>query len=534
MTSTDRRSPHSGLGIADGLPVTPPTEVGAGHPTGTDEPLWRQRVYGILNRHPTVGLAVGVVRDGRLDFFHGHGLADIGSKSPVTADTVFRIASITKTFTAVAVVQLWERGLVDLDAPANDYLRSYQLIAPDRAWRPATVRHLLTHTAGLPELAHPWEMFSPTFGEGVDADRPLPPLSEFYGGGIRLHAEPGTRFVYNNHGPATLGQLVEDVTGEPLHRHLRREIFEPLGMVDTDLIRSERVGAGLATGYEIRSRGVRAVADREFVTTGAASVYSTPGDMSRYLAALLGGGTNDHGSILATASLKMMFEPHYQPDHRIPGMGLGFFRKNIAGRPAVRHQGTMPGFHSEICVLPDAGIGAMAFTNGAARADFWLPAEVSALLEGAIVSPDAASLGPQRPEMWDDLCGWYRLSARFSDSRLRAIMGAGVEVFVRGGRLMLRFLTPIPALAGGFPLVPDDSEDPDIFRLDLAGETMEPVRFVFGRGAGGSTCRIHFAMMPVTLEKQPEKSNPRKWAAGLVGGMGLAVAVGVVGRAASR
>ena len=80
----------------------------------------RARIGRILNRRPAVGLAVGVVRNGGLEFFHGHGLADIASNTPVTGDTVFRIGSITKTFTAIAVMQLWEQGLVDLDAPAND------------------------------------------------------------------------------------------------------------------------------------------------------------------------------------------------------------------------------------------------------------------------------------------------------------------------------------------------------------------------------------------------------------------------------
>src|SRR5581483_8152595 len=96
------------------------------------------RVNEILNRWPTVGLAVGVVRDGRLAFFHGHGLADIESNTSITEDTSFRIASITKTFTAIAVMQLWEQGIIDLDAPANDYLRTYKLVPAKATFRPAT------------------------------------------------------------------------------------------------------------------------------------------------------------------------------------------------------------------------------------------------------------------------------------------------------------------------------------------------------------------------------------------------------------
>ena len=134
------------------------------------------RIREILNRHPAVGLAVGVVHDGALESFHGHGVADIASKGPITEETIFRIASITKTFTAIAVMQLWEQGLVDLDAPANDYLRAYKLVPTRAGWRPATIRHLLTHTAGLPETVHPWDVFLPDWGESVKVGQPRPPL----------------------------------------------------------------------------------------------------------------------------------------------------------------------------------------------------------------------------------------------------------------------------------------------------------------------------------------------------------------------
>ena len=150
------------------------------------------RIDGILNRHPAVGLAVGVVRDRRLELFSGHGLADIAATTPMTEDTVFRIGSITKTFTAIAVLQLWEQGLVDLDAPANDYLRAYRLIPAKATHRPATPRQLLTHSAGLPQLVHPWRAYTPILGQTVRFGQQLPTLAEYYGGRLQLVAEPGT------------------------------------------------------------------------------------------------------------------------------------------------------------------------------------------------------------------------------------------------------------------------------------------------------------------------------------------------------
>src|SRR4029450_6381550 len=157
-----------------------------------DGPEIRARVDEILNRHPALGFALGVVRNGSLEFFHTHGLADMASNRPVTEDTVFRIASITKTFTAIAVMQLWEQGLVELDAPANDYLRAYQLVPANTSWRPATVRHLLTQTAGIPEQVPRSGIFRRDFGESVKLGRRMPSLAEYYGGGLRLYPERGT------------------------------------------------------------------------------------------------------------------------------------------------------------------------------------------------------------------------------------------------------------------------------------------------------------------------------------------------------
>ena len=229
----------------------------------------------IPSRHPAVGLAVGVVRDGRLECFYGHGLADTASRTPVSEDTVFRIGSITKTFTAVAVLQLCEQGLVDLDAPAGDYLRAYRLIPAKPGHRPPTVRQLLTHTAGLPQLVYPTRAFRPVLGETVPYGQRVPALAEFYRGRLHLIAEPGTRHTYSNHGFATLGQIIEDVTGQPLSAYFREHIFGPLGMTDTDLARSGRMSARLATGYALRADGPRPVRDCDLITPGAGGIYST-------------------------------------------------------------------------------------------------------------------------------------------------------------------------------------------------------------------------------------------------------------------
>ena len=487
------------------MPDIDPKEIGA-------------RVGEILNRRPAVGLAVAVVRDGSLELFHGHGVADVESKAPVTSDTAFRIASITKTFTAIAVMQLWEQGLIDLDAPANDYLRAFELVPAKPGWRPATLRHLLTHTAGIGEQVPRSSMFRRDFGESVKAGRPVPSLAEYYRGGVRLDAEPGTRFRYGDHSPSTVGQIVEDLSGQPLDRYLREHVFEPLGMTDTTLVRSEVPPALLATGYTLRSKGPRAVPDRAWVTVGASNAYSTPADMARYIAALLGGGRNEHGSVLEPATLAMMFEAQYQPDPRVPGMGLAFWRRESGGHHLVEHLGVVPGFNSQLLVAPDDGVGVMAVTNGTSGGMLWLPTELSRLMNLLLGVPDYVIPAdvPHRPETWPDLCGWYYLPGPLTDTRVRTSMGAGVEVFVRGGKLMLRFLTPVPALCRGFPLRPADDADPYAFDIDLSDFGAGTFHVVFSRDHDTGAMAVHFEVMPLSAYRRAERENPRLWAEGAV------------------
>jgi len=499
---------------------------------GIDEPATKARIDGIRNRHPAVGLAVGVVRNGRLELFSGHGVADIAATTPVTQDTVFRIGSITKTFTTIAVLQLWEQGLVDLDAPANEYLRAYRLLPAKAGHPPATVRQLLTHTAGLPQLVHPWRAYTPNLGETVRFGQPLPTLAEYYRGGLRLVAEPGTRCTYSNHGFATLGQLVEDVSGTPLDRYLRDHLFDPLAMADTDLVRSERIRSRLATGYRLRSDGPHPVGDWDVVTVGAGSIYSTTTDMARYVAALLAGGTGEHGSILQPQTLASMFAPHYQPDPRLPGMGLAFFRAEVGGHLVVEHEGLVPGFSSQLSLAPDDGIGVLAFTNGAKGASAWLGTEVSRLLNDLLGVPDEG-IGtevPHHPELWGDLCGWYGFRGSFRDVQRWFV--AGAEVVVRRGQLMLRALSPIPAVNRGLVLHPDDDQDPYVFRIDLSDVGLGTPRVVFSREPEVGTTAVHLESAPalVSFDKQPATKNPRLWATGALGAVAVTAAATAVRR----
>ena len=209
-------------------------------------------------------------------------------------------------------------------------------------------------------------------------------------------------------------------------------------------------------------------------------------------------------------------------------MGLAFWRADLGGHPAVEHQGTLPGFHSQLFLAPDDGVGVMAFTNGSWRSDFWLPAEVLGLLGSCSACPRRGSAPTCRsvPEIWGDLCGWYALAGPLSDVRVRRCSAPGSRSSSAAGQLMLRVLTPIPTLYRGFPLHPDDEDDPYVFRVELMECGLDAHRVRAGPGAG--TTALHVELMPLSLRKQTAATNPRVWASGALGSLAAGGAAAVV------
>lgn len=483
-------------------------------------PLVRASVDAILDRHPAVGLTVGVVRHEHAPLFGWSGFSDIAARRPIGPDTVFRIGSISKLFTAIAVLQLHETGLIDLDKPAGDYLYSYDLVPARPGLIRPTVRHLLTHTAGIPEVRRFADLLHPEAGPfggrpamlSVPMGEPLPSLAEYYRTGLRVVAEPGTRFAYSNHGFATLGQIVEDLTGVRLEQYYREHILRPLGMADTSLVRSQRLASRLATGYTLGRHGARPVPDRDWIGAGCGGLYSTARDTARFAAALIGGGANEHGRVLQPATMSAMFEPQFTPDPRVPGWGLGFARAETGRHRLAGHDGILPGFASTLWVAPDDGLAVLAFTNGLAGAFGWMATEFKDLLRELLGVPAGAAgdAAGHHPEIWAGLCGVYRMPDHISDLRGRLAIPGGVEVFVRSGHLTIRALSPVPALLRGVPLRPDDPDDPYVFRVEAPAAG--PFRIVFGRDVDGETPALHTDLggQPVSLVKRSNRMSARE------------------------
>jgi CubicO group peptidase (beta-lactamase class C family) len=430
-----------------------------------------------FNEHTLAGLAVGVVRDGALEHFTGLGLADADAGRPVERDTVFRIGSISKTMTAIAVMQLAEEGTLALDAPVNELGTRALIEAP----APVTVRHLLTHRSGLGELRRPSDLVRPVIGLGVKPGQPVPALGDYYAKPLRTRVAPGEKWAYANHGFALLGLLVEDLRGRPFAEVMRERIFAPLGMEHTDFERSERVRERLAVGYQPARKGLKPVKDLEIAVAPAGSCFSTTEDMARYVAAL----TRDGAPLLKPGSLARMLEPQYEPDPGMPAMGLAFFLERAGGTLIAGHDGGWPGFVSGMAFAPEAGTGVVAFTNTNTA---FAPHELCERLLRRMLDVPKRPAVAQHAHAWQALVGVYKLPAGLNTNlRWWPLLGGEVRIVVRKGMLLAAAPSPVKALRKGIQLHAVDPEDPLRLEARVDGWAI-PV--VFERGADGSVVAV--------------------------------------------
>lgn len=409
------------------------------------------------------GLGVGIVYQGKMIYAKGAGQADVAKNIPVTPDTVFRIASVSKTFAAVGLMQLWEQGKFDLHDPINDYLRDYKVKHRNPDAPPITFHHLLTHTAGLGEFAPLYRYFSPeAHFNVVRPHKPVPPLRKLYGRTLPAECLPGEKWCYANNGYATVGQLVADISGMPFPDYIRQHIYEPLDMARSEFWRSDRVRDGLAIGYKYRARqqDFKPVIDLEQVTTAAGAMYATVNDMGCYMAGLMA------DTILKPETLAMMYTPQYQHDERLQGMGYGFKIDDFDGHKVVSHDGLWLGFISSLFVAPDDELGVVALTNTANSIAIGLASSLMRRLLGvsrqlkSSPDPDKPS---DTPEVWPELAGHYGPKPGFnSNFRLWTSYGGELEVYQATNDLMVRSLRG--SLKGGKALVPADKDDPLSFR----------------------------------------------------------------------
>ena len=412
---------------AQGLPTAPPEQLGL-----SADRLERivTLVQDAVDSKEIAGAVTLVSRLGRVGHLEAVGWRDIGRDAPMETDTLFRIASMTKAVTSVAVMQLYETGALMLTDPVSKYLPMFatmEVLTPSEEGsgadytlepaRPITIRHLLTHTSGLsyrflspPQLATHYleagitdglSQTDGTIGEMVDRLAALP-----------LVHQPGERFTYAL-GVDVLGRVIEVITGDTLADYMAAEIFEPLGMVDTGFFTDPADADRFASIYTPRDDGIVKVSESPVVSadrrtiysngypydgpqtyySGGAGLSSTISDYGRFLQALLNGGELDRTQILGRRTVQLMTRDHLAglgvPDTG-QRFGLGFSLSRdpgLTGGPRSEGAfGWLGFFNTVYWVDPEEQLVAIIMTqlypnNGSQLTDKFEVAVYSAILD---------------------------------------------------------------------------------------------------------------------------------------------------------
>ena len=222
------------------------------HPKTVDE--FKAAVQKVLDDTGVPGAGIALVRLGGVEWAGGVGLADRDAKTPVTADTHFRAGSISKTFIAGALVQLYEDGEIDLNAPVVELASDVQI---DNAWmvdEPVRLIHLLQHTAGFDDMH-----FNEMYNVSHPADLPLVDVLRLNPASRVVRWKPGTRMSYSNPGYGIAGYIIEKVTGEKYEDRIAEHIFKPVGMTESSFHLTEADYPKLAKGYAVAQRRAGAV-----------------------------------------------------------------------------------------------------------------------------------------------------------------------------------------------------------------------------------------------------------------------------------
>lgn len=322
-----------------------------------------------MRRAGIPGLALGYAREGRVAFARGYGLADLAGRRPVTADTVFPLASVTKTVTATAVMQLVEAGRLDLDAAVAPLL-DFPLANPHHPELPITARHLLTHTSGLSDAKY-YEIDFRT--PGADATLGLRALlagylvpgGAFYDAGTCFAPNPpGAVWDYSNVGFALLGYLVERISGEDLRTRTRRTIFEPLGMRSAGWTIAG-TPASAVTNYDLVDDRLVPVPPMGFPDYPVGMMRASASDLARFAAASANGGAADGGRMLGEAAMAQLLavsRPAGLPEW-LSGQALGWQVSPVAGLALHNHAGGDPGVFTFAFVRPETREGLAVLTN---------------------------------------------------------------------------------------------------------------------------------------------------------------------------
>ncbi len=416
------------------------------------------------------GASVLVMKEGKVLFAQGYGLANRELKVPNRPEFVFRIGSVTKQFTAAAVMTLVEEGKVGLEAPIGTYLPELP-----EAWRPVTVRQLLQHTSGIPSYTD-----TPEYGAHMREDLPGLALLKAHVWSKPMDFAPGTQWRYNNSGYYLLGLLVEKASGQPYATYLQTRFFGPLGLTRTRYGTETDFIPGMVSGYAPGGKPAPYLSMSQPYAAG--SLVSSAEDLARWTLALHG------GKVVKPETLKLMTTPARTTDGKEHPYGFGLALRTVQGRRLVGHGGGINGFVCHVEADPAAQAVAVVLCNTVdpGVAPDFLTRRLVGLATGAPVTEPVAV--PMSPEQLQRFVGAYESEGRrrtisFDQGRLWSRVGGrtseliptGPLTFaVKDGDTQLRFVVEGDRVVGVHRRAEGEPEEPLAKRVVEAERKVVP------------------------------------------------------------
>lgn len=359
------------------------------------------------------GAAVIVVKDGKTLLRKGYGMADVEKKVAIQPGDVFRIGSMTKQFTAVAILMLEEEGKLSVKDEITKFIPDY----PTRG-KKITVEHLLTHTSGIKSYTN-----MPTFRTIINKDmKPLEVVDFFKNEPMEF--DPGERYAYNNSGYFLLGVIIEKVTGMSYAEFVAKRIFAPLGMEHTAFEGFERNGVKRIGGYGFGRNGYAPAAPMSMTQPYAAgSLVSTVDDLAKWDAAITA------GKLLKPENWKRAFTPYVLNNGKPIDYGYGWQIRKFQGEELIEHGGAINGFHSQGMRLPASRAYVAVLTNriGTRPASDFHAERAAAIAQGKpLMMPTPIKLTAAALDAFE---GTYRVNEREN----RIVMRNGEQLFLQHG-----------------------------------------------------------------------------------------------------
>jgi CubicO group peptidase (beta-lactamase class C family)/D-alanyl-D-alanine dipeptidase len=313
----------------------------------------RERIAHEIVDKQLPALAIALVDDQRVIWAEGFGFQDAAHTVPVTADTVFRVGSVSKLFTDIGVMQLVEAGKLNLDVPVATYLPGFHPANPFGG--SITLRELMSHRSGLvrePPVGHYFDTSQPSLKQTVDS------LNE-----TTLVYPPGTKTKYSNAAVATVGYVLQTVSGTPYAKYLKTSVLEPLGMTHSAFEPEPGLMSHLAEAQMWSYDGLNFAAPKFQLGEGpAGSMYSTVGDLGHFLSVLFAAGRAGQVKVIQSTTLAEMWRPQFASTSATK-FGLGFMLSTLEGERQIGHGGAIYGFATQVAALPDRKLGVVVIAT---------------------------------------------------------------------------------------------------------------------------------------------------------------------------